>query len=202
MPFQKGIDKCYLVAMFFRQKATNKSDETLIQHFRNSGDLHFVSELYTRYTSLVYGVCLKYLKDRDEAKDAVMHLFEKLPGMLKAHEVTHFRSWLYVSARNQCLMQIRSKKGKFTEELSDRVVESGYVWHLDGEPELEGDLTRLEKCIEELNEEQRQCVKLFFLDEHCYKDIVQKTGFNMNQVKSYIQNGKRNLKICMDRSAS
>ncbi len=188
--------------MFFRQKPSNESDETLIQHFRKTGELHIVGELYTRYTSLIYGVCLKYLKERDEAKDAVMQLFEKLPGMLKAHEVSHFRSWLYVSARNHCLMQIRSKKGKFTEELTDRVVESEYILHPDGEPELENDLTRLEKCIEELSEEQKQCVKLFFLDEHCYKEIVEKTGFDMNKVKSYIQNGKRNLKICMERSAS
>ncbi len=186
--------------MFFRQKSSELSDSELILKFRESADLTLVSELFTRYTAMTYGVCLKYLKDRDEAKDAVMHVFEKLPASLKAHEVTHFKSWLYVTTRNLCLMQIRSKKGKFTEDISAMGVESGFLLHPEEESELEGDLTRLEKCIEELADEQKRCVRLFFLEEKCYKDITESTGFDLNKVKSYIQNGKRNLKICMEKN--
>jgi RNA polymerase sigma-70 factor (ECF subfamily) len=58
----------------------------------------------------------------------------------------------------------------------------------------------LEKCIETLGDEQKQCVKLFYLQEKCYKEITESTGFDMNKVKSYIQNGKRNLKICMEKN--
>lgn len=184
--------------MFFKQKTSTLNDSELILKFRESGDLTFVSELFTRYTSMTYGVCLKYLRDREEAKDAVMQVFEKLPGNLKNHEVTNFKSWLYVTARNQCLMQIRSKKGKFTEDLWQVDMESGFLLHPVEEPELEGDLNRLEKCIDELVSEQKACVRLFFLQEKCYKEISEATGFDMNKVKSYIQNGKRNLKICME----
>lgn len=158
-----------------------------------------MGELYQPYMSLVFGVCLKYLKDRDESRDAVMQIFEKLVQSLRDHEVTHFKSWLYVLARNHCLMQLRSKKGKIFEELSPTFMEMEVSLHPGEEPGLEGNLGKLEKCIETLGNEQKLCVKLFFLQEKCYKDITTETGFDLNQVKSYIQNGKRNLKLCMER---
>ena len=157
-----------------------------------------LGHLFSRYTSMVYGVCLKYLKDREDAKDAVMQVFEKLMQSLKAHEVENFKSWLYVTTRNHCLMHLRSRKGKYNEQISSQLVESDLVLHQVDEPEIEQNLSKLEKCIEELAEDQKLCVKLFFLEEKCYKDVVGLTGFDLNKVKSYIQNGKRNLKICMD----
>src|SRR5438045_7077348 len=103
---------------------TPKSDNELISLYKQRNDLSVIGELYSRYTSLVYGVCVKYLKDRDEAKDATMQLFEKLIDTLKSHEIDNFKSWLYVSARNHCLMQIRGKKGKFNEEIEGLHVEN------------------------------------------------------------------------------
>ena len=159
------------------------------------------SELFQRYTSLLYGVCLKYLKDRDDAKDAVMQLFEKLATTLHNHEVDNFKSWLYVTARNHCLMQLRAGKGKKTEAISADLMESNPLLHLEDEPEMEQNLSKLESCIAQLVADQQKCVRLFFLAEKCYKEVADETGFDMNQVKSYIQNGKRNLKICMERNA-
>jgi len=176
------------------------TDSELLNRYKKGGDLTYLGELYSRHQSLVYGVCLKYLKDRDESKDAVMQLFEKLIQTLKNHEVDNFKSWLYVTTRNHCLMQIRARKGKFTQEFSADFMENQLLLHPEDEPELEGNLNRLEKCIETLIIEQKQCIQLFFLQDKCYKDIVQFTGFDLNQVKSFIQNGKRNLKICMERN--
>lgn len=176
------------------------TDSELLNYYKKNGELSYLGELYSRYQSLVYGVCLKYLKDRDESKDAVMQLFEKLIQTLRNHEVDNFKSWLYVTARNHCLMQIRARKGKFTQEFSAEFMENQVLLHPEDEPELEGNLTRLEECIETLINEQKQCIQLFFLQEKCYKDIAQFTGFDLNQVKSFIQNGKRNLKICMERN--
>ena len=175
------------------------SDAELIESYKRSGDLAVLGELYRRYMPLVFGVCLKYLKDRDESRDAVMQIFEKLVQTLKDHEVTHFKSWLYVLARNYCLMQLRAQKGKNFEEISPGLMEKGLSEHLESEPPLEDNLSRLEKCIETLANEQKQCVQLFFLQERCYKEITIQTGYDLNQVKSYIQNGKRNLKLCMER---
>jgi len=176
------------------------TDAELVAKYRHTEDLTLVSELFGRYTGMIYGVCVKYLRDRDDAKDAAMQVFEKLPTILKAHEIANFKSWLYVTTRNHCLMQIRAKKGKTTEELGSQVVENDFLLHQEQDSGLENDLVRLEKCISKLDDEQQQCVRLFYLEEKCYKDISTQTGFDMNKVKSYIQNGKRNLKICMEKN--
>jgi RNA polymerase sigma-70 factor (ECF subfamily) len=176
------------------------SDNELIEEYKRTGDLSVIGQLYTRYTSLTYGICLKYLKDRDEAKDAVMQVFEKLIHLLKSHVIENFKSWLYVTTRNHCLMHIRSKKGKFMEEIASAVVENTFLLHPEEETSLEQDLSKLEDCINRLIEGQQQCVRLFYIEEKCYKDIIVVTGFDMNQVKSFIQNGKRNLKICMEQN--
>ena len=186
--------------MLSRKPHHEMDDQELLEHYKQSGDMQAAGLLYNRYTSLVYGVCLKYLKDREDAKDAVMQLFEKLTTTLKQHEIGHFKSWLYVTAKNHCLMQLRSKKGRFTEEISPQIMETDASPHLENGDDLESNLGKLEKCIEELANEQKACVKLFFLQQKCYKDVADLTGFDMNKVKSYIQNGKRNLKICMERN--
>lgn len=186
--------------MLSKKNHSEITDAELIALYKRTEESKWLGILYSRYTAMVLGVCLKYLKDREEAKDAVMQLYEKLTETLKTHEVQHFKSWLYVTARNQCLMQLRSRKGKFTEEISPFLMETASEAHLEEGAEVEADLGKLEKCIEKLNPEQKICVRLFYLEEKCYKDIAQLTGYDLNQVKSFIQNGKRNLKICMEQN--
>ena len=184
--------------MLSRKPHTELTDLELIELYKESDKNEWVGILFSRYTSLLYGVCLKYLKNRDEAKDAVMQLFEKLVTTLKEHEIEHFKSWLYVTARNHCLMKLRSQKGKYTEEISPYLMETSTEMHLEEQTTLESNLSKLENCIEKLGGEQKECVKLFFLQEKCYQEVSELTGFDMGKVKSYIQNGKRNLKICME----
>ena len=186
--------------MLSAEKYKGFGDEELVDLYKKSGDLAIVGELYNRYTSLTYGVCLKYLKDREESKDAVMQIFEKLIITLKDHEISQFKGWLYVTARNHCLMHLRAGKNKKFEEISPFLMESGEDVHLQEGPEIESNLSKLEHCIEMLPEEQKQCVQLFYLQKKCYKEITDLTGYDLNKVKSYIQNGKRNLKICMDKN--
>ena len=186
--------------MLSPEKYKQLSDQDLILHYKESGELAILGELYTRYMSLVFGVCLKYLKDREESRDAVMQIFEKLVSTLREHEVTHFKSWLYASARNHCLMQLRARKGKNFEEITDAFMETGVDAHLEDGAELESNLSKLENCIDQLVAEQKSCIRLFYIQQKCYKEIVTLTGFDDNKVKSYIQNGKRNLKLCMDQN--
>lgn len=178
----------------------NRRDDALIKQYRNGGNLQVLGELYKPYMSLVYGICLKYLKGREESRDAVMQIFEKLVDALRKHEVRNFKSWLYSLARNYCLMQLRAEKGRHFEDISLVVMESESITHQDDGLGHELKLGRLERCIEELGPEQKQCVQLFYLKQKCYKEIQDVTGFDGNKVKSYIQNGKRNLKICMERN--
>jgi RNA polymerase sigma-70 factor (ECF subfamily) len=184
--------------MLFGKPLQELEDSELILHYKNSHDTTLLGELYQRYASLVYGVSLKYLKDREEAKDATMQVFEKLLSVLLSHEVNHFKSWLYITTKNHCLMIIRSRKNRQTEPISETFMETGGEMHLYEGDELEMDLLKLEKCIQQLNGEQKQCVQLFFLSEKSYHEISENTGYHLNKVKSYIQNGKRNLKICME----
>lgn len=186
--------------MLSAERYKSFGDEELVDLYKKTGELAIVGELYNRYTALTFGVCLKYLKDREESKDAVMHIFEKLIISLKDHQISQFKGWLYVTARNHCLMQLRAGKNKKFEEISPFLMESGEDVHLQEGPEIESNLSKLERCIETLPDEQKMCVQLFYLDKKCYKEVTELTGFELNKVKSYIQNGKRNLKICMEKN--
>ncbi len=187
--------------LFFKNKNISKhSDNELIAEYKSKGDNAVVGELFKRYSHLVYGVCLKYLKNEDESKDAVLEIFEQLLVDLLKHDVSNFKSWLHSVARNHCLMFLRKEQTQlkraneyeyaFDEENS---FEAPFQVHEKEQQEVQ--LTDLEKALGELKEEQRICIELFFLQEKCYEEVAELTGFTMNQVKSYIQNGKRNLSL-------
>ena len=172
-------------------------DEALLNNYRDSGELAVLGRLYEKYVSLIYGVCLKYLKDDEQAKDAVMGIFEELVTKARQHEVKQFRAWVYVLARNYCLMQLRSDKKMMVVDYDD-IVENDLVLHHDNKYSEEY-LKILERCMEKLPVKQKESVNLFYLQEKCYKEIADATGYTLNDVKSYIQNGKRNLKLCIEK---
>jgi len=148
---------------------------------------------------LVFGICLKYFKDAERSKDAVMDIYMELAAKLKLHEVENFKGWLHVLTRNHCLMQLRSPKNLKTAEFNTEIMQSGQITHLENEVlEKEENFKKLELCIEQLPGEQLQSIRLFFLEKKCYNEIAVITGFEWNKVRSHIQNGKRNLKICME----
>jgi RNA polymerase sigma factor (sigma-70 family) len=177
------------------------TDLELVNSFKKNREKSVLGVLYKRYMSLVYGLCLKYLKDRAAAQDMTMQVFEKLINDLHKHDVANFKSWLYVMAKNECLMFLRSQnrqKVHSTENLNGHVMEIPAAVHHEDENALEADLTKLETCISQLNDEQQQCIKLFYLERKCYQEVSDQTGFALKKVKSFIQNGRRNLKICVE----
>lgn len=179
-------------------KNDQKSDEDLINDYRHGNDPEALAILYDRYIHLVYGVCLKYHHDREKAQDATMQVFEKLIQLLKTHEIKSFRAWLYSTAKNHCLMQLRKKDDVIKIDgylFMDSAEESHPIDDLD---ELK--LQVLENCLQELKYQQKQCVQLFYLQNNNYEEIVKITGFGLKKVKSYLQNGRRNLKICMEKN--
>ena len=181
------------------EDSTFLSDEELVHRYRNSHDPAYVGELYVRYTHLVYGVCLKYFQNDADAQDAVMQIFEKLIKELKKHHVETFKPWLHTVVKNHCMMQFRKDavENKRETELKKTVkeaVENTDTDHLDKEDEKELMQIYLSSGMDTLKEEQRKCIELFYLREKSYQQIVEETGYSMNEVKSYIQNGKRNLK--------
>jgi RNA polymerase sigma-70 factor (ECF subfamily) len=185
---------------FLRNISTNKlSDKELVALYKESGDTGVLGELYQRYMDLVYGVCLKYFKEAESAKDAVINIFEELIGKLRKHEVDNFKGWLHQLAKNHCLMQLRTPKNLKTVEFNADFVQNEETVHLNGVLEKEENFLKLEYCISTLTDEQQLAIKLFYLEGKCYNEIVEITGQEWNQVRSFIQNGRRNLKICMER---
>jgi len=170
--------------------------------YQQNGDLQVLAGLYQRYMELVYGVCLKYLQDNETAKDAVMQVFEELVQKLKKHEIDNFKSWLYTLAKNYCLMQLRSQKNKKTVSISPELMQNDEELHLNGALQKEAEFKKLERCLQTLSAEQQQTVELFYLQQNCYNEIVEKTGLDWKKVRSLIQNGRRNLKICMEKNSS
>ena len=148
---------------------------------------------------LVFGICLKYLKDSENAKDSTLAIFEELVLKLQKHEVTNFKSWLYQLSKNHCLMLLRSGK-KFSKANVDvELVQKDDWGHPDNGLEKEAVFADMDHCLGQLNQEQRQAVELFYLQGKSYKEIEALAGWDINTVRSYIQNGRRNLKICMDK---
>ena len=177
-----------------------QEDAELIALYKSSGNLDALGTLYNKYMHLVFGVCLNYFKDEEQSKDAVMQIFEELVTKLKVYEVQNFKSWLHVLTRNHCLMALRKSAKHNNVSLDETFVENTEFVHLDIDNTRETQLTTMEKCMETLPEEQRKSVDLFYLQEKCYKEVADLTGYDMLKVKSYIQNGKRNLKICIEKN--
>jgi RNA polymerase sigma factor (sigma-70 family) len=196
----------YCLILIYNEKYAHFSDIELITEFKNTGNNVFVGILYKRYSHLVLGLSLKYLKEEEEAKDAVMQIFEKLLVDLLKFNIEYFKSWLFVYSKNHCLMNIRSKKAKLRKEMdlqinADSFMETDFNSHLNSEAQKEIQYSLLENAIDELNEDQRKCIKLFYLKERSYHEIVDDTGYTLNEVKSFIQNGKRNLKIKLEKNS-
>lgn len=175
------------------------TDQELIAAYKKSSDMNFLGTLYLRYMDLVFGVCLKYFKDAEKAKDAVMDIYLELCSKLLHHEVENFKPWLHVVARNHCLMQLRSPKNLKVGEFNANFMQSHQTTHLENEAlENEAYFIQLEQCMENLPEDQQQSIRLFYLQKKCYNEIAVITGYEWNKVRSYIQNGKRNLKQCLE----
>lgn len=185
--------------MYKTSEIKGLSDKELLIGFKENADNTYIGELYNRYVHLVFGVCMKYLKNEDESKDAVMQVFEKLLHDLVRHEVENFKGWLYTLTKNHCLMLLRNdhmyviNQADLKKDLSE-IMENDSSLHQDNSMEKELQIRQLEEGITTLNKEQRTCVELFYLSDKSYQEVAEITGFDLNQVKSYIQNGKRNLK--------
>lgn len=170
------------------------SDEELVHRYVHKQEQVAITHLFDRYGHLVYGVCQQYLKDTERSKDATQQIFIKLLEDLGKYEIQHFKAWLYQVAKNHCLMQLRKPVTVINNEfITNEPMEFEEDWH--HKIEQEQLLDQLEVALAQLNYEQRTCVELFYLQNLTYQQIAAKTNYSLLQVKSHIQNGRRNLKI-------
>lgn len=174
----------------------------LLDQYRSTHDLQWLGILLERYSLLVFGVCLKYLRNKTDAEDATQQIFEKVIQEVPRYEIPYFKSWLYSVAKNHCLMQLRRRSSKphITDELPE---ELGSDQETDRELKikewmLEEQIQHLRDAISQLNKEQAVCIDLFYLQKISYHEIEQRTGMSFKEVKSHIQNGKRNLRKMLE----
>ena len=176
------------------------TDQELLESYYAGHDSKWLGILLERYTMLLLGVCMKYLKNEEEAKDSVQQIFLKVITELHKYRVEYFKSWIYMVAKNHCLMKLRDRHGKIPSALDENIAVAA-----GNEPDtsilLKNDKTieLMEDSLQELNKEQKQCVTLFYLQKKSYQEISEETGYSMLQVKSYIQNGKRNMKNLIEK---
>ena len=193
----------YPTALLFGRKRdfSKLTDAELIAQYKQSGNTELVGILFKRYSHMIGVLCFRFLKDEMKSEDAAMEIFERLLSDLKKHDVQVFRTWIYSVTKHHCLKMIRhsQREQKAETTFSDTFVE------LEEEDALlvatlkEQEIGLLEEGLAQLSKEQRLCVELFYLKGKRYKDIVEQTGYEQKKVKSYIQNGKRNLKIYLEK---
>jgi len=179
------------------EKYQKHTDNELINLFVETGDNLYVGILYERYGYLVLGLCIKYLKNKDEASDATIQIFANLLKDLLKYKITYFKSWLYTYSKNFCLMELRKRQSTLKREIEWQenvhlIMDFSDPAHLQ---EKERQITLMEQAINLLNSEQKICIDLFYIKNKSYNEICDITGYSNNDVKSYIQNGKRNLKL-------
>lgn len=188
-----------LFGLFARKKIKDLSDQELISRLK-AGDRHAEGEIFIRYSPLVMGLCLKYMKSTPKAEDMMMNLFEKLPQKVSSSKIENFKNWLFSVSRNECLMDLRKRKIETSDiETSLLYAEDETIKTLEAKINDDMKLKKMESAIEELKGEQKICIKMFYMNNASYDSIVQQTGFDLKKVKSSIQNGKRNLKIILEK---
>jgi RNA polymerase sigma factor (sigma-70 family) len=175
---------------------TRLTDQEILSRFYADHDNVWLGTLLERYTMLLYGVCMKYLKNPEEARDAVQQIFLKAITELHKYEVSYFSSWLYMIAKNHCLMLLRkTRRGISVDQLPDQISQEEVP-----DPMKDESLIRdLENALQHLTMEQKTCIRMFYLEKKSYQAISADTGFNLMQVKSYLQNGRRNLRLLLER---
>ena len=188
-----------LFSALFRKNIQSYTDLELIVFVRKNNQ-NAIGELFKRYAALVMGLSLKYLKNQNLAEDILMEIFEKLPKRIQKHEIQNFKSWLYSLTRNECLMELRKKKnisGDIEKELlyQPDMSENEQLEKIH----LENQLTELEQAIKTLKEDQKDALTHFYLEQKSYTEVSAVMGISLNAVKSLIQNGKRNLKLKLER---
>ena len=181
-----------------KQQKEGLTDQDLLQRYKKDGNLLPLAQLYKRYTNLIYGVCLKYLKNSQDAEDAYMNVFEKLVKKVDQHDIKNFKSWLHVVVKNHCLEILRQKKKILTVSYDQDLMQNEPFVHPFEESPTEESEQQLNKCLQQLETQQLECIKLFYYQDKSYKEIAETKNQPLGKIRSFIQNGRRNLKICME----
>ena len=161
-----------------------------------------IRDLFKAYTKDIFGVAYYILKDQQAAKDIIMDVFEVLLKQDSLAKIQNKKAWLLGTSRNLSLKkfnkQIKTQYGLEHKNIIEQIVEK------DDQEELIIKNANEEAMLEQLallKPLQSKCITLYYLKGLSYQQIAKKENISMNDVKSNIQNGKRNLKIKLEKLA-
>ncbi|MEL6655687.1 MAG: sigma-70 family RNA polymerase sigma factor [Bacteroidota bacterium] len=176
-----------------------KSDEELVRQFQQSGDRFLLGLLLRRYSQSILGTCHYYLRQPQDAEDAAMEVCELIVRQLqKPKEIKRFKDWVFIIARNYCFRKLKDNK-RLTElstEWEKDFLNSDVQYELGDTLYVQEEAlyARVDAEIQQLNEQQRLCLTAFYWQGEKYKDIAARYGMTTDEVRSAIQNGRRNLR--------
>lgn len=176
---------------------TDVTDDQILNLFKQSGKSSHIGVLFKKYSHSVLGLCLHYLKDTSKAEDAVMDVFEFVLQNVNKYEIEGFKPWLMSVTRNHCLKKL-TRSMKKEREIFDKNIEIPALENMESvevkDHTNDKMLNKLELALDGLKPHQRECITLFYLNSYSYEEISSICGYSLKEVKSYIQNGKVNLK--------
>lgn len=178
----------------------NNDDDFFVKAYRQTGEQRYLLVLFERYQHLILGLAIKQLKSANEAKDLCSEVYELISIKLLKHDVNHFKSWLYRVVFNCTLQRLKKRSSFVSINETDFFDEESMDFTVSDHPKVKAAKIddEIHDCIDQLKHEQKNCIELFYLQEFCYNEIAEQTGYLLKKVKSYIQNGKRNLKLCLE----
>ena len=181
-----------------------QSDDELLSRYRSTKDQKWITQLFGRYVQLIYGVCLRYTPDVREAEDFTMEIYQKVSDKALTHQIKAFKSWVYVVSKHHCLEQIRKVTGRRIESFDPDFMQLRAELHpmddMTDKLALEDKYDRMEYCLKQLNELQKKSIDLFYYQNKSYSEIAKIIEDEVSQVRSYLQNGRRNIKKCVERN--
>lgn len=172
-------------------------DEFWIRAYFQSGDSEYWGRIFEKYKKRIFLRCLTLLQDNEDASDLTSETFIKAHENIQKYDMKRpFFPWLQQIATNLCIDLLRRKTIiQFTQ--TDEKIEFHSAEDVTKKVENRELGDTILKALKSLKNHQKRCFCLFYIHRKSYKEIAELTGYSYNDVRSYIQNGKRKFKLVM-----
>ncbi len=180
-------------------------DEAYLIKQAQKGDVYSYNTLVLHHQDAVFNVAYRIMGDPEEAADATQEAFISAYRSLRRFRGGNFKAWLMRIVTNACYDELRRRKRRPQSSLDDitAVHESSPLLISDGEPgpeELRGQVElveAIERCLDELPEEQRVATVLCDIEGYDYNEIADIMSTSLGTVKSRISRARAKLRDCL-----
>lgn len=184
--------------MFRSNAIRDRSETELVTELLARRDGRIFEELYRRSRRKIFGVCFNLLGEAAAAEDACHDAYIRAWEKLDSLRGSDFTAWVRRIAANRCYDELRRRR---PDELDENHPEPATDHRIDRSVIARQELDRAIDVIASLEEHQRRVFLLRHIDHHSYEEISEATGFDAKQVKSYLQNARRNFHLAWQRAS-